>query len=103
LTFQECFVWMNISRAEPYDLIDSDAKTGRILYVAPIDYLGRGFIKEHFLKLKSLGINPQAIIFDIRKVSPNAARKAFPGVLTQHDYFHVIPPLAGLAFEERHG
>lgn len=78
------------SRAKVYDLIDSDAKTGRILYVAPIDYLGRGFIKEHFLKLKSLGINPQVVIFDMRKVFPNAARKAFPGVLIQHDYFHVM-------------
>lgn len=78
------------SRAKTYDLIDSDAKTGRILYVAPIDYLGRGFIKEHFLKLKSLGINPQVIIFDMRKVFPNAAGKAFPGVLIQHDYFHVM-------------
>ncbi len=28
------------SRAKAYDLIDSDAKTGSILYIAPIDYLG---------------------------------------------------------------
>lgn len=78
------------SRAETYDLIDSDGETGRILYITPIEYLGRGLIKEHFLKLKSLGINPQVIIFDMRKVFPKAARKAFPGVLIQHDYFHVM-------------
>jgi len=78
------------SRAKTYDLIDSDARTGRILYVTPIEYLGRGLIKKHFQELKNLGINPQVIVFDMRKVFPNAARKAFPGVLIQHDYFHVM-------------
>ena len=91
------------SRAKTYDLIDSDGRTGRILYVTPIEYLGRGLIQNHFQELRNFGINPQVIVFDMRKVFPNAARKAFPGVLIQHDYFHVIPPLAGLAFEERYG
>jgi transposase len=78
------------SRAKTYDLIDSDGRTGRILYVTPIECLGRGLIKNHFQELKNLGINPQVVIFDMRKVFPNAARKAFPEVLIQHDYFHVM-------------
>jgi len=78
------------SRAKTYDLIDSDGRTGRILYVTPIEYLGRGLIQNHFQELRNFGINPQVIVFDMRKVFPNAARKAFPDVLIQHDYFHVM-------------
>jgi hypothetical protein len=33
------------SRAKTYDLIDSDGQTEKILYVTPIESLGRGLIK----------------------------------------------------------
>lgn len=78
-------------RYKGYDLIDSDALTGRILYLEKAEGLGRGIVKEHFEKLKDLGITPYAIIFDMRSCFAGTARKVFgKDILIQHDYFHVM-------------
>jgi hypothetical protein len=78
-------------RYKGYDLIDSDALTGRILYLEKAEGLGRGIVREHFEKLKELGINPYAIIFDMRSCFAGTAKKVFgKNILIQHDYFHVM-------------
>lgn len=79
------------SRHKGYDLIDSDGKTSRLLYIEPAEYLGRGIVRNHFEHVKELGINPWCIIFDMRACFPNAAKRAFgKNILIQHDYFHVM-------------
>jgi hypothetical protein len=78
-------------RYKGYDLIDSDALTGRILYLEKAEGLGRGVVKAHFEKLKELGIHPYAIIFDMRSCFAGTAKKVFgKDILIQHDYFHVM-------------
>jgi len=78
-------------RSQGYDLIDSDAKTSRILYLEKAYGLGRGVVKEHFQTIKSLGIEPWAIIFDMRACFPKAAKTVFgKDIIIQHDYFHVM-------------
>ena len=78
-------------RYKGYDLIDSDALTGRILYLEKTEGSGRGIVKEHFEKLKSLGINPCAVIFDMRSCFAQTAKRVFgKDILIQHDYFHVM-------------
>jgi len=78
-------------RAKGYDLIDSDSKTSRILYLEKAYGLGRGVVKEHFETVKALGINPWAIIFDMRSCFPKAAKTVFgKDIIIQHDYFHVM-------------
>jgi hypothetical protein len=78
-------------RYKGYDLIDSDALTGRILYLEKAEGLGRGIVKKHFEKLKELGINPYAIIFDMRSCFAGTAKKVFgKDILIQHDYFHIM-------------
>lgn len=78
-------------RASGYDLIDSDAKTSRILYLEKAYGLGRGIVKEHFETIKTLGIKPWAIIFDMRACFPKAAKTVFgKDIIIQHDYFHVM-------------
>lgn len=78
-------------RARGYDLIDSDGKTSRILYLEKAYGLGRGIVKEHFQTIKSLGINPWAIIFDMRSCFAGTAKKVFGNnIIIQHDYFHVM-------------
>lgn len=78
-------------RYKGYDLIDSDAKTSRILYLEKAYGLGRGIVKEHFQTIKSLGIKPWAIIFDMRACFPKAAKTVFgKDIIIQHDYFHVM-------------
>jgi hypothetical protein len=78
-------------RAQGYDLIDSDSKTSRILYLEKAYGLGRGIVKEHFQTVKALGINPWAIIFDMRSCFPKAAKTVFgKDIIIQHDYFHVM-------------
>jgi hypothetical protein len=78
-------------RYKGYDLIDSDAKTSRILYLEKAYGLGRGVVKEHFQTIKSLGIKPWAIIFDMRACFPKAAKAVFgKDIIIQYDYFHVM-------------
>ena len=78
-------------RAKGYDLIDSDSKTSRILYLEKAYGLGRGIVKEHFETIKSFGIKPWAIIFDMRACFPKAAKTVFgKDIIIQHDYFHVM-------------
>ena len=102
LSFKEIIAQLNFSgilcideykprRAQGYDLIDSDSKTARILYLEKAYGLGRGIVKEHFQTVKSLGINPWAIIFDMRACFPKAAKTVFgKDIIIQHDYFHVM-------------
>ena len=78
-------------RSQGYDLIDSDSRTSRILYLEKAYGLGRGIVKEHFQTVKALGINPWAIIFDMRACFPKAAKTVFgKGIIIQHDYFPVM-------------
>ncbi len=78
-------------RSAGYDLIDSDSKTSRILYLEKAFGLGRGIVKEHFATVKALGIKPWAIIFDMRACFPKAAKTVFgKDIIIQHDYFHVM-------------
>ena len=78
-------------RYKGYDLIDSDSKTSRILYLEKAYGLGRGIVKDHFQTIKSLGIEPWAIIFDMRACFPKAAKTVFgKDIIIQHDYFHVM-------------
>ena len=65
------------SRHKGYDLIDSDGKTSRILYIEPAEGLGRGIVKRHFEKLKEFGIRPWGVVFDMRACFAGAAKKAF--------------------------
>lgn len=102
LSFKEIISRLNFSgilcideykpkRASGYDLIDSDSKTSRILYLEKAYGLGRGIVKGHFQTIKALGINPWAIIFDMRACFPKAAKTVFgKGIIIQHDYFHVM-------------
>ena len=102
LSFKEIISKLNFSgilcideykpkRANGYDLIDSDSKTSRILYLEKAYGLGRGIVKEHFTTVKALGINPWAIIFDMRSCFPKAAKTVFgKNIIIQHDYFHVM-------------
>jgi hypothetical protein len=102
LSFKEIISRLNFSgilcideykpkRANGYDLIDSDSKTSRILYLEKAYGLGRGIVKEHFATVKALGINPWAIIFDMRACFPKAAKTVFgKDIIIQHDYFHVM-------------
>ncbi|MEM4314650.1 MAG: transposase [Thermoplasmata archaeon] len=77
-------------RTGNYDLIASDGKTTRILYIDEAGGLGRGWIEEYLIKIRDFGIKPLAIIFDMAVAFPGKARKVFPGVVIQHDYFHVM-------------
>ncbi len=77
-------------RTENYDLIASDSKTTRILYIDEAGGLGRRWIEEYLIKIRGFGIKPWAIIFDMAVAFPGKARKVFPGVIIQHDYFHVM-------------
>ena len=102
LSFKEIISQLNFSgilcideykpkRSAGYDLIDSDSKTSRILYLEKAYGLGRGIVKEHFQTVKALGINPWAIIFDMRSCFPKAAKTVFgKDIIIQHDYFHVM-------------
>ena len=102
LSFKEIIAQLNFSgilcideykpkRATGYDLIDSDSKTSRILYLEKAYGLGRGIVKEHFQTVKALGIKPWAIIFDMRACFPKAAKTVFgKDIIIQHDYFHVM-------------
>ena len=79
------------SRHKGYDLIASDGKTARILYIEPAGGLGRGVVKKYFEKLKIFNIHPWGVIFDMRACFARAAKKAFgENILIQHDYFHVM-------------
>lgn len=79
------------SRHKGYDLIDSDGKTSKILYIEPAEYLGRGIVRNHFEHVKELGLNPWCVIFDMKTPFPNAAKKVFgKDILIQHDYFHIM-------------
>lgn len=86
-------------RAKTYDLIASDAKKDKILYLESIPHFysakfikgfGRGHIEQFLVKLRGLGVKPYAMIFDLATVFPKQARKVYPNVLIQFDYFHVI-------------
>jgi len=78
-------------RSQGYDLIDSDARTSRILYLEQAEGLGRGVVKKHFERIAQLGIKPYAIIFDMRTCFAKAAKAVFgKKILIQHDYFHVM-------------
>lgn len=96
-----CFDEYKPKRSKTYDLIASDAMTGRILYIDAVPALfytpkfragaiARGHIEQFIFKLKDLGIVPWAVIFDLATAYPKQVRKVYPNVLIQFDYFHVI-------------
>lgn len=78
------------TRAQHYDLIAGDVIKGRILYVESIpEFYGRGYIESFLKRLQSFGIKPWAIIFDLLTAFPPQAKKVWPDVIIQFDYFHV--------------
>lgn len=96
-----CFDEYKPKRSKTYDLIASDAITGRILYMDNVPCLfyapkfkagaiARGHIEQFIAKLKSLGIIPYAVIIDLATAYPKQVRKIYPDVIIQFDYFHVI-------------
>lgn len=96
-----CFDEYKPKRSKTYDLIASDAITGKILYIDAVPCLfytpkftagaiARGHIEEFIVKLKDLGISPYAVIIDLATAYPKQVKKVFPEVIIQFDYFHVI-------------
>lgn len=96
-----CFDEYKPKRSKTYDLIASDAKTSRILYLDNVPCLfytpkfkagavARGHIEQFIAKLKGLGITPYAVIIDLATAYPKQVRKVYPEVIIQFDYFHVI-------------
>lgn len=96
-----CFDEYKPKRSKTYDLIASDAISGRILYIDNVPCLfytpkfkaggiARGHIEQFINKLRNLGIAPYAVIIDLATAYPKQVRKVFPDVIIQFDYFHVI-------------
>jgi len=77
-------------RSNTCDLISSDRKTYRILYIENIPHHYYEYAQRHLKQLKGFGIDPYAIIFDMWQPYPHTAEKVFPKALIQYDYFHVI-------------
>jgi len=78
-------------RSKTYDLIAGDAIKNKIFYISAIPlFFGRGHIEKFFRHLKVLGIEPWAIIFDLLTAFPKQAKKVWPEILIQFDYFHVM-------------
>lgn len=86
-------------RSRTYDLIASDAIRDRILYLEniprfysakAIGSVSRGRIEAFLVTLRNMGIVPWAIIFDLATVFPKQARKVYPNIIIQFDYFHVM-------------
>lgn len=77
-------------KSDNYHLIAGDALKIRLLYIEPVsEFYGRGFIQSFLSKLKSFGIEPYAIIFDLLTAFPKQARSVWPDIIIQFDYFHV--------------
>ena len=96
-----CFDEYKPKRSKTYDLIASDAITGKMLYLDSVPCLfytpkfkaggiARGHIEEFIAKLKDLGITPYAVIIDLATAYPKQVKKVYPDVIIQFDYFHVI-------------
>jgi len=77
-------------RSKTCDLISSDRLTYRILHIENIPHHYYEYVESHLNRLKSWGINPYAVIFDMWQPYPHTAEKVFPKALIQYDYFHVI-------------
>jgi hypothetical protein len=78
------------TKADNYHLIAGDAIKVRLLYIEPVpEFYGRGFILSFLKKLKSFGIKPYAIVFDLLTAFPKQVKKVWPNIIIQFDYFHV--------------
>ena len=80
-------------RSDNYDLIATDALWGRILYIESIPKRSHEYVETYLKKLITLGLHPWAIIFDLWKPFPGTAKKVFPDILIQYDYFHIMKVL----------
>lgn len=88
-------------RSKTFDLIACDALKDRILYLETLPRLAiwrtgtvsHGDLENFLLRLKTLGIAPWAIIFDMAAVYPKQTKKVFPEAVIQFDYFHVVQEL----------
>ncbi|MBI5247990.1 MAG: transposase, partial [Desulfomonile tiedjei] len=52
--------------------------------------ISRGSVEQICWRLKKLGVNPWAIVFDLLAAYPKQVRKVWPEVIIQYDYFHVM-------------
>jgi len=77
-------------RSRTYNLLDSDAVKGRLLYVDNLPTMGAGYVEKHLNKLKKWGIMPQAIIVDLWKGFLRPIKRVFPNCIIQYDYYHVM-------------
>jgi len=84
-------------RAKRYDLIAADAIKWCILYIETVPFspqragtISRGSIEEFCRHLHELGVDPEAVIFDLLYAYPKQVRKVWPHAIIQYDYFHVM-------------
>ena len=80
-------------RSDNYDLIATDGLWGRILYIESIPKRSHEHVEVYLRKLETLGLHPWAIIFDLWKPFPGTAKRVFPDILIQYDYFHIMKVL----------
>jgi len=89
------------TRSKTFDLIACDALKDRILYLETLPQwpgwspgmVSHGDLEAFLRRLAALGLTPWAIIFDMATVYPKQAKKAFPDVVIQFDYFHIVQEL----------
>jgi len=78
-------------RSLKYDIIASDGAKGHILYIDEIEKRNSMYLKLFLEKLKGLlPYEPFAVIFDLWKPYPGAAKKVFKNAIIQYDYFHIM-------------
>ena len=73
-----------------FNIIASDHRTYRILYVMRVRYRDERHIGEFLLNLKQFGVNPEVIIMDRLSAFRSVVPKPFPDAHIQYDYFHII-------------
>jgi len=73
-----------------FNIIASDHKTYRILYIIRVRYRDEQHIAMFLLNLKRFGVNPETIIMDRLSAFRSVVPKVFPAAHIQYDYFHII-------------
>jgi hypothetical protein len=78
-------------RGGRYTQLAGDAKTIRILYLAPVpEFYGRGVTEGFCRTLDGWGITPHCVLFDLLTTFPKVVGKVWPRALQQFDHFHVM-------------
>lgn len=78
-------------RADNYALVAGDSVKQRTMYMETVlGFFGRGAVKSFLEKLDNFGIKPWAITFDKWATFPKQAKKVWPNIIIQYDYFHIM-------------